>query len=269
VNDAPALKRADIGIAMGITGTDVAKEASAMILLDDNFATIVRAVREGRRIYDNLRRFIRYVVTTNSAEIWTIFLAPFLGLPIPLLPIQILWINLVTDGLPGLALSVEPEEPDVMRRPPRPPTEGVFAQGLGVHAVWVGMLMAGLTLGTQAWFFHAGSPHWQTMAFSVLCLAQLAHVLAIRSERESLFTQGLLSNKPLLGAVGLTVALQFATIYVPALNRVFKTEPLSVAEVALTLAAASVVLIAVEIEKWLKRKRGSHEPRTGQLGDGN
>ena len=261
VNDAPALKRADIGIAMGIAGTDVAKEASAMILLDDNFATIVRAVREGRRIYDNLRRFIRYVVTTNSAEIWTIFLAPFLGLPIPLLPIQILWINLITDGLPGLALSLEPEEPDVMRRPPRPPTEGVFAHGLGVHAVWVGLLMAGLTLGTQAWFFHAGSPRWQTMAFTVLCLTQLAHVLAIRSERQSLFTQGLLSNKPLLGVVGLTVALQFATIYVPALTRVFKTEVLGVGEVALTLAAASVVLLAVEIEKWLKRKIGSHEPR--------
>ena len=261
VNDAPALKRADIGVAMGITGTDVAKEASAMILLDDNFATIVRAVREGRRIYDNLRRFIRYVVTTNSAEIWTIFLAPFLGLPIPLLPIQILWINLVTDGLPGLALSVEPEEPDVMRRPPRPPTQGVFAHGLGVHAVWVGLLMAGLTLGTQAWFFHAGSPHWQTMAFTVLCLAQLAHVLAIRSERQSLFTQGLLSNRPLLGAVGLTVALQFGTIYVPSLNGVFKTEALSVGEVALTLAAASVVFIAVEIEKWVKRRIGNHEPR--------
>ena len=137
----------------------------------------------------------------------------------------------------------------------------MFAHGLGVHAVWVGLLMAGLTLGTQAWFFHAGSPHWQTMAFTVLCLAQLAHVLAVRSERQSLFTQGLLSNKPLLGAVGLTVALQFATIYVPTLNRVFQTEALGVVEVALTVAAASVVFIAVEVEKWLKRKRGRHEPR--------
>jgi len=256
VNDAPALKRADIGVAMGIAGTDVAKEASAMILLDDNFATIVRAVREGRRIYDNLRRFIRYVVTTNSAEIWTIFLAPFLGLPIPLLPIQILWINLVTDGLPGLMLAAEPEEPDIMRRPPRPPTEGVLARGLGVHALWVGLLMAALTLGTQAWFFHAGSAHWQTMAFTVLCLAQLAHVLAIRSERHSLFTQGLLSNRPLLGAVVLTVGLQLATIYVPALQVVFKTEPLGVAELALALGTAGVVFVAVEIEKWTMRRRG-------------
>jgi Ca2+-transporting ATPase len=255
VNDAPALKRADIGVAMGVTGTDVAKEASAMILLDDNFATIVRAVREGRRIYDNLRRFIRYVVTTNSAEIWTIFLAPFLGLPIPLLPIQILWINLVTDGLPGLMLAAEPGEPDVMRRPPRPPTEGVFAHGLGVHALWVGLLMAGLTLGTQAWFFHAGSAHWQTMAFTVLCLTQLAHVLAIRSERHSLVTQGLWSNTPLLGAVVLTLALQLATIYVPVLRPVFRTEPLGPAELGWALAAAGVVFVAVEIEKWTMRRR--------------
>jgi P-type Ca2+ transporter type 2C len=255
VNDAPALKRADIGIAMGITGTDVAKEASAMILLDDNFATIVRAVREGRKIYDNLRRFIRYVVTTNSGEIWTIFLAPFVGLPIPLLPIQILWINLVTDGLPGLALSVEPEERDIMRRRPRPPQDSVFAHGLGVHAIWVGLLMAGLTLGTQAWFFHAGSSHWQTMAFTVLCLSQLAHVLAIRSERESLFSQGLCSNKLLLGAVGLTLMLQMATVYVPVLSGAFKTEPLSVAELALAVAVAAVVFVAVEIEKLMKRRR--------------
>ncbi len=256
VNDAPALRRADIGVAMGVTGTDVAKEASAMILLDDNFATIVRAVREGRKIYDNLRRFIRYVVTTNSAEIWTIFLAPFVGLPIPLLPVQILWINLVTDGLPGLALAAEPEEKGVMQRPPRPPQEGVFAHGLGVHAVWVGLSMAGLTLGAQAWFFHAGSSHWQTMTFTVLCLAQLAHVLAIRSERESLFTQGLSTNKPLLGAVLLTLVLQLATVYVPALNDVFRTEPLSAGELALAVAAAAVIFVAVEIEKWAKRRAG-------------
>jgi P-type Ca2+ transporter type 2C len=255
VNDAPALQRADIGVAMGVTGSDVAKEASAMVLLDDNFATIVHAVREGRRIYDNIRRFIRYAVTTNSGEIWTMFLAPIIGLPVPLLPIQILWVNLVTDGLPGLALAVEPEEPDIMRRPPRPPQESVFARGLGVHVLWVGPLMAALALATQAWFLSIDSAHWQTMVFTVLCFTQLAHVLAIRSERESLFTQGLFSNRLLLGAVLLTFLLQLATIYVPFLNGIFKTAPLSAGELAFTVGIASVVFWAVEGEKWLRRRR--------------
>ncbi|MBI4588667.1 MAG: cation-translocating P-type ATPase [Candidatus Rokubacteria bacterium] len=254
VNDAPALRRADIGVAMGIAGTDVAKEASSMILLDVNFATIVRAVREGRKIYDNMRRFVKYAVTTNSAEIWTIFLAPFLGLPIPLLPIQILWINLVTDGLPGLALASEPEERDVMRRPPRSPREGVFAHGLGRHVLWVGPLMAALTLGAQAWYLAVGVEQWQTMVFTVLCLSQLAHVLAIRSERESLFRQGLLSNAPLLGAVTLTLLLQMATIYVPPLNDVFATVPLAPVELTVAVAVSSLVFVAVEAEKWLKRR---------------
>jgi Ca2+-transporting ATPase len=243
---------------MGITGTDVAKEASAMVLLDDNFASVVRAVREGRRIYDNLRRFIRYQMTTNSAEVWTLFLAPFLGLPVPLLPIQILWINLVTDGLPGLALAVEPAEANVMRRPPRPLREGVFARGLGVHVLWVGLFMAALALGAQAWFVDTGAEQarWQTITFTMLCFVQLGHVLAVRSERESLFTQGLLSNKPLVGAVALAIALQLAIIYVPALNRLFKTQALSATELALTFTGAAAVFAVVEVEKWFWRRPG-------------
>ncbi|UCH80547.1 MAG: cation-translocating P-type ATPase [Nitrospiraceae bacterium] len=258
VNDAPALKRADIGVAMGITGTDVSKEASHMILLDDNFATIVKAVKEGRRIFDNIRKFIKYTMTSNSGEIWTIFLPPFLGLPIPLLPIHILWINLVTDGLPGLALAVEPAEKGIMQKPPRNPGESIFAQGLGYHLFWVGLLMGGVSVFTQAWFLESGDTHWQTMVFTVLSMSQMGHVLAIRSDRESLFSLGLFSNKPLLGAVLLTFALQMATIYIPFLNPIFRTAPLTAGELAVTLMLSSIVFIAVEIEKWWFRKRSNN-----------
>ncbi len=254
VNDAPALKMADIGVAMGKGGTDVAREAAAMTLLDDNFATIVHAVREGRRIFDNIRKFVKYTMTSNSGEIWTIFLAPFLGLPIPLLPIHILWINLVTDGLPGLALAGERAERDVMRRPPRPPRESIFARGMWQHILWVGLLMGGVSLLTQAWAIHSGSAHWQSMVFTVLTLSQLGHVLAIRSERESLFSLGLFSNRMLIGALLLTFALQMAVLYVPWLNPIFRTAPLSLGELAACLALSSVVFVAVEIEKALARR---------------
>ena len=264
VNDAPALQRADIGVAMGRGGTDVAREAAGLVLLDDNFATIVAAVREGRRILDNIRKFVRYAMTGNAAEIWTIALAPLAGMPIPLLPIHILWINLVTDGLPGIALAAEPAEQGVMQRPPRPSRESIFARGLWQHIVWVGLLMGGVTLATQAWALNGGTAHWQTMVFTVLTLSQMAHVLAVRSERDSLFTQGLLSNRPLLLAVALTFALQAATIYVPILQPVFKTEPLTAGELLLCLALSGLTFLAVEAEKLLIRRSALYARATAQ-----
>lgn len=254
VNDAPSLKSSNIGIAMGINGTDVSKEASHMILLDDNFVTIVRAVKEGRRIYDNIRKFVKYIMTCNSAEIMIIFLAPFFGLPIPLIPIHLLWINLVTDGLPGLALASEKEEPDVMKRPPRSTDESLFSDGIGYHIVWVGMLMAGVTLALQAWTFHTGNPDWQTMVFTVLALSQIGHVLAIRSDYQLLYKRGILSNLPLFGAALLTLVLQLIVIYLPAANKIFKTNPLSLNDLVVCLLLSTVVFHAVELEKFIKKK---------------
>ena len=254
VNDAPALKRADIGVAMGKVGTDVAREASAMVLLDDNFASIVAAIGEGRRIYENIRKFIRFVLAGNTGEILTLLFAPLLGLPIPLLPIQILWVNLLTDGLPGLALAVEPEEKGLMQRPPRPPGESLFAGGLGYEILWVGTLIGALSIFTQWWAISHGSPNWQTMVFTVLTFAQLFQVMAIRSERESLFTIGIGSNRPLLGAVVLGAVLQLAVIYVPALNALLRTQPLTLAELGFCVMLPASVFAAIEIEKWLARR---------------
>ena len=253
VNDAPALKNSDIGVAMGINGTEVAKEASHMILLDDNFATIVVAVKYGRKIFDNILKFIKYIMTGNSSELWAILLAPFFGLPIPLMAIHILWVNLVTDGLPGLALASESSEPDIMKRPPRSPNTSIFAGGMALHILWVGFFMGSITLGIQAWAIHHDNNNWQTMAFTVLCFSQLGHVMAIRSEKESVFTIGVLSNKPMLGALLITFALQLMIIYVPFFNDIFKTKPLTLIELGITLMTSSLVFWAVELEKWIKR----------------
>jgi len=254
VNDAPALKKADIGVAMGLSGTDVAKDAADMVLLDDNFATIVAAVEEGRVIYDNIRKFIKYLLATNSGEIWVMLVTPLLGMPLALLPLQILWINLVTDGLPALALGVEPPEPDIMRRPPQRANESLFARGLGRHVVWVGMLMGCLSIALGYWYWRSNQPSWQTMLFTTLTFSQMAHVMAIRSERVSFFRAGLLSNKPLLAAVCSTVLLQFALIYLPALQKIFHTVALRAVDLAVTTAIAAALFVAVELEKWMSRR---------------
>jgi Ca2+-transporting ATPase len=258
VNDAPALRRADIGVAMGVTGTDVSKEAADMVLTDDDFTTIVHAVAEGRRIYDSIRRFVRYLLTTNSGEIWVMFLAPLLGLPVPLLPIQILWINLITDGPPAIALGLEPAEPDTMDRPPRHPQESILAGGLWQHAVWVGLLMAAVVLPLQALARAADWP-WQTMVFTTLALLQLGHALAVRSERRSTFRLGHRSNPWIGWAVLISAAAQLATVYVPALHDVFGTESLTPAQLAVVLVTSTSAFVAVEVEKAVLRRRRSRD----------
>jgi Ca2+-transporting ATPase len=255
VNDAPALKKADIGVAMGITGTDVSKEAADMVLLNDNFATIVSAVREGRVIYDNIRKFIKYTLTSNAGEIWIMLIAPFLGMPLPLLPIQILWINLVTDGLPGLALGVEIGERNTMKRSPYPPDENIFARGMAKTILLVGLLMGVISLGVGFAYWRMGSPLWRTMIFTTITLSEMGYVMAIRSERDSLFKIGFLSNRALVGAVALTTLLQMAVIYVPFLQNWFNTQALPLPDLLLCIALSTVLFIAVELQKWISKLR--------------
>ena len=255
VNDAPALKNADIGIAMGISGTEVSKEAANMILLDDNFATIVNAINFGRKIFDNILKFIKYIMAGNAGELLAMVIAPLLGLPIPFQATHILWINLITDGLPGLALASEPAEANIMKRPPRKPGETIFTKGMTIHILCVGLLIGMVTTATQAWAIKTGILHWQTMTFNVLCLVQMGHIMAIRSERQSLFKIGVFSNKPMIGALLLTFLLQLLVIYVPFLNEVFHTQPLSFFELGITIAISSIVFWLIELQKWINRRR--------------
>lgn len=253
VNDAPALKKADIGVAMGITGTDVAKEAADMVLLDDNFATIVAAVREGRAIYENIRKFIRYTLASNTGEIVTMLGAPFFGMPFPLTPLQILWVNLVTDGLPGLALGVEPPEHDVMLLPPRRLNESIFARGMAFNIVWSGVLLGLVSLLMGFWAFKTGKAAWRTMVFTTLIMGQLFHSLALRSQRASFFQMKLMGNWLLIGTFLLTFVLQLLVIYHPLFQTVLKTEALALTYLILTLTASAFIFFAVELEKMVRR----------------
>jgi len=255
VNDAPALKKADIGVAMGITGTDVSKEAADMVLLDDNFATIVSAVEEGRRIYENIRKFIKYIIPSNLAEILVMLTGPFIGLGFPLAPLQILWVNLVTDGLPGLALTQEPAEPNTMKRPPRDPKENIFSRGLGWEVLWIGTLIGAVSLLLGWWAFNYGhGASWQTMIFTGLTMAQMGNALATRSESQTLWEAGVFKNKSLLGAVLLTFILQMAVVYLPFMQVAFNTVPLSGLELVISLATSLFVLLVIDGVKLIRRK---------------
>ncbi len=267
VNDAPALKKADIGVAMGITGTDVAKEAADAVLLDDNFSTIVGAVEEGRIIFDNIRKFVKYTMTSNAGEIWLMLLAPFLGMPLPLIPLQILWINLVTDGLPGLALAVEPGERDTMQRPPYPPNQNVIDRPMTLDIVWIGLLMGVISLGAGYFYWQpvaSDNSYFRTIIFTVLTLSQMGNALALRASRDSVFQIGLFSNPLLVAAVGLTFALQMAVIYLPAFQDIFATAALSVRDLLYCLALSTAVFWAIEMQKYALRRRRAARIQAGR-----
>ncbi|WP_067922073.1 calcium-translocating P-type ATPase, SERCA-type [Alicyclobacillus shizuokensis] len=252
VNDAPAIKQADIGVAMGMAGTDVAKEAAALVLADDNFATIVAAIEEGRGIYDNIKKFIRYLLASNVGEIITMFLAMLAGLPLPLLPIQILWVNLVTDGLPAIALGVDSVEKDIMDRPPRDVREGIFAGGLGLKIISRGTLIGLVTLVVFFWSLRQNPQnlaHAQTMAYATLTMAQLILVFDCRSLQGGIFKRSLWENGWLLLAVASSVVLFLITLYIPPVARAFNTVPLGPLEWVMVLVAAAVPTFALSLRR--------------------
>ena len=257
VNDAPAVKEADIGIAMGITGTDVTKEVSDMVITDDNFASIVAAVEEGRGVYDNIKKFIHYLLSCNAGEIMVMFVSSLIGWPVPLMPIQILWVNLVTDGLPALALGVDPVDPDIMKKPPRPPAEKVITSRRAWLMLGQGSFIAFCSLLAFAYILYiekSDLTRARTAAFIVLSCSQLFHSFNCRSFHQSIFKIGFFSNMNLIAANGISVLLQMVVVYVPFLQVIFKTEPLGLYDWFLVIIISSFPLWAMELLKMIDKK---------------
>ncbi|HEU4505801.1 MAG TPA: cation-transporting P-type ATPase, partial [Nitrospira sp.] len=257
VNDAPAIKAADIGVAMGITGTDVTKEASDMVITDDNFASIAAAVEEGRAVFDNIRKTVHFLLSCNVSEVLVMLFSTLLGLPLPLLPIQILWMNLATDGIPALALAVDPKAPDLMKRRPRRP-DARLLDGKRLVAIGLeGLMLSVIALGAFAYSLYGWRQtveQARTVAFTVMVVAQLVHAFNCRSERLSLFHVGLFTNRALIWAFLLSLVMQVAVLTVPAASGIFKVAPLPLENWEMMAAMVLLPLILVEAMKSLRRR---------------
>jgi Ca2+-transporting ATPase len=254
VNDAPALREAHVGIAMGVTGTEVTREAADLILTDDNFASIVAALREGRGIFDNIRKTVAYLLAGNIGELALMLGAVALGMPLPLLPLHILWINLATDGLPALALAADPTDPDVLSRPPRRPDAPLLGRREWLGVLSVGMLQAALTLGTFAWALEAkGLDQARNLAFTSLVFGELFRAFGARSQEKTIFELGFLSNWRLLLVILASALTQVLIHHVPIFQQVLQLGPLSPSDCVLTIGVGMIPLLAMEGGKLLRR----------------